>query len=367
MTTPFILYQQDLSANKLVPDPAQENAIRKLDNLHQNLVNSSTVQQNWLVKFKYLFSQAKNQAPTGLYFWGGVGRGKTYMMDLFYHSLPFDNKMRIHFHRFMHRVHDELKHYTGEINPLEKVADKLAQETKVICFDEFFVSDITDAMLLGGLIHALFERGIVLVATSNIEPSGLYKNGLQRARFIPAITAIENNCEVVNVDSGIDYRLRTLTQAEIFHFPADKEADENLISYFNQLASSEDIEQNISIEIENRMIPVRYMTEGVILIEFDALCNGPRSQSDYIEISRCYHSVLVSNVYQMGAGKDDVARRFIAMVDEFYERKVKLIISSEIAMEKLYTDGLLNFEFKRCLSRLQEMQSHDYLAEPHLA
>ena len=273
--------------------------------------------------------------------------------------------MRVHFHRFMYRVHDELKQLKSAQDPLKLVAAKLAKEARVICFDEFFVSDITDAMILGTLMEELFGHGIVLVATSNIVPDDLYKNGLQRARFLPAIDLLNQNTRVVNVDSGIDYRLRTLEQAEIYHYPLDDEATENLQSYFSQLAPEEGSKDE-DIEVNNRKIPTLRNADGVLMIDFKALCGGPRSQSDYIELSRCYHSVLLANVKEMGQHNDDVARRFIAMVDEFYERNVKLIISAEVALESLYTEGLLNFEFRRCLSRLKEMQSHDYLATEHL-
>ncbi|MER2493313.1 cell division protein ZapE [Catenovulum sediminis] len=366
MTTPLLQYQEDLKSGKLLPDDAQAQAVHYLDQLFQQLQSYQLPEENWFTRFKYLFQQPKNQAPQGLYFWGGVGRGKTYLMDLFYHSLPTDKKMRVHFHRFMHRVHNELKHVEAQSDPLLAIAAKLANEAKVICFDEFFVSDITDAMILAGLIQALFEKGVVLVATSNIEPSGLYKNGLQRQRFIPAIELIEKHCHVVNVDSGTDYRLRTLTQAEIYHSPSDEQAILNLEGYFAQMAIG-DIKQNTSIEIEGRQIKVRKLAQDLVWFDFRAICDGPRSQNDYIELSHCFHTVLLSHVEQMGSGIDDIARRFIALVDEFYERNVKLIIAADVPLEALYTQGQLNFEFKRCLSRLQEMQSTEYLAKAHLA
>ncbi|EWH10268.1 AFG1-like ATPase [Catenovulum agarivorans DS-2] len=366
MTSPILQYKQDLSSGKLLPDDAQANAIEHLDTLHHQLVEYLASNPSWRTSLKYLFKKPKIQAPKGLYFWGGVGRGKTYMMDLFYHSLPTEQKMRVHFHRFMHRVHNELKLLGGQSDPLITLADKLAKEAKVICFDEFFVSDITDAMILAGLIQALFEHGVVLVATSNIEPQGLYRNGLQRQRFLPAIDLIEKNCLVLNVDSGVDYRLRTLTQAEIYHSPCDKNALANLDSYFSKMAIG-DISTDDFIQIENRKIAVHKLAQDLVWFDFRAICDGPRSQNDYIELSQCFHTVLLSNVEQMGHGTDDIARRFIALVDEFYERNVKLIIAAQVPMEQLYTQGLLSFEFKRCLSRLQEMQSTEFLAKPHLA
>ncbi|TKB55948.1 cell division protein ZapE [Ferrimonas aestuarii] len=366
--SPIERYRQDLTRDDFHHDSAQEQAVKRLQELFVALIERNEWQPGLLDKAAMLLGkQPQKPHVEGLYFWGGVGRGKTYLVDTFFELLPLKRKLRTHFHRFMHRVHAELNDLKGETNPLLKVADRLAEEAEVICFDEFFVSDITDAMILGGLMEALFERGVVLVATSNIEPHNLYRNGLQRARFLPAIELIEANCRVVNVDSGIDYRLRTLEQAEIFHSPLDDQADQNLNRYFAQLAPEEG-SCGGSIEIEGREIAVRRCADGVLLVDFLALCDGPRSQRDYIELARCYHTVLLSGVKSMGAQLtgDDIARRFLALVDEFYERGVKLIISSEVPLLELYQNGGLEFEFKRCLSRLQEMQSHDYLARPHL-
>lgn len=363
--TPWEKYQQDLKTEDFHYDPAQENAVKELQRLYDELTHPQQ-KKTWRVKIKAVFGKGMSKPTTqGIYFWGGVGRGKTYLVDTFYDCLPGARKMRVHFHRFMHRVHSELKQLGGQTDPLKIVAKQFASETDIICFDEFFVSDITDAMILGTLMEELFAQGIVLVATSNIEPQGLYRNGLQRARFLPAIDLIEQNTRIVNVDSGIDYRLRTLEQAEIYHFPLDKEAEENLHRYFSQLAP-ESCEHDTALNIAGRQVEAIRNADGVVMFEFDVLCGGPRSQTDYMEISRCYHSVLLANVKQMNQQVDDIARRFIAMVDEFYERNVKLIISSEVAIDDLYTEGQLVFEFKRCISRLKEMQSHDYLATQHL-
>lgn len=363
--SPWQKYQRDLESDDFHYDAAQENAVKELQRLYDELTHPRK-KVTWRVKLAAKFGKGMTKPSIqGLYFWGGVGRGKTYLVDTFYECLPFKRKMRIHFHRFMHRVHEEMKLLDGKSDPLKIVADKFAKEAKIICFDEFFVSDITDAMILGTLMEELFARGIVLVATSNIVPDELYRNGLQRARFLPAIELLNQNTRVVNVDSGVDYRLRTLEQAEIYHYPLDQQAIENLHIYFRQLAPEEG-SVNQDIEVAGRMIPSLHDADGVAMFEFRALCDGPRSQSDYMELSRCYHTVLLANVEQMGQAVDDIARRFIAMVDEFYERKVKLIMSAEVAMEELYTEGQLSFEFKRCLSRLKEMQSHDYLASQHL-
>ncbi|MBY6187219.1 AFG1 family ATPase [Marinobacter hydrocarbonoclasticus] len=366
--TPLARYRADLTRDDFQYDAAQEQAVTHLQRLYDDLMARQSQAPGLGQRFMALLGRRSEPSPVqGLYFWGGVGRGKTYLVDTFFDGLPLERKMRIHFHRFMHRVHDELNALKGQADPLITVADILASEAEVICFDEFFVSDITDAMLLGGLFELLFARGVVLVATSNIPPDELYRNGLQRARFLPAIALINANCDVVNVDSGIDYRLRTLEQAEIYHYPLDEQADKNLERYFGQLAP-EPGQTGGSIDVLGRAIAVKRNADGVVLLDFLALCDGPRSQSDYMELARLYHTVLLSGVTQMGAQTtgDDVARRFIAMVDEFYERGVKLILSADVALPDLYTDGLVSFEFKRCLSRLTEMQSHEYLARPHL-
>ncbi|QOL26789.1 AFG1 family ATPase [Thalassotalea sp. LPB0316] len=366
--SPIDKYKQDLQRDDFQYDAAQENAVKHLQRLYEDLTIKPVPVSGFkkvLNRWKKVMAKPEVKPVKGLYFWGGVGRGKTYLVDTFYDCLPFENKMRVHFHRFMHRVHDELKLLAGKSDPLKIIAKKFAEETSIICFDEFFVSDITDAMILGTLFEELFSLNVTLVATSNIIPDELYRNGLQRARFLPAIALINEHTEVVNVDSGIDYRLRTLEQAEIYHYPLDEQADKNLRTYFKQL-SVEEGQQNADIEINHRQLPTVEVSDGVVHFEFATLCETARSQSDYMELSKIYHTVLLANVTQMGASNDDAARRFIALVDEFYERKVKLIISAQTPMEALYTDGNLNFEFKRCLSRLQEMQSRDYLAAEHL-
>lgn len=363
MMTPKQKYQLDLQRPDFQFDAAQQHAVEQLQRLFDDFVNRSTQKASL---FSKLLGKKTAVTPLkGLYFWGGVGRGKTYLVDTFYECLPTERKMRVHFHRFMHKVHDELKVLAGESDPLEKVADHFKRDVDIICFDEFFVSDITDAMILGTLMQALFARGITLVATSNIEPDGLYRNGLQRARFLPAIALIKQHTDIVNVDSGIDYRLRTLQQAEIYHSPLDATAEQNLQQYFMAL-SVDPRQQDGNIDIANRKLQFIREADGIIWFEFKELCETMRSQYDYMELSKIYHTLLLSNVKQMGQGNDDVARRFIALVDEFYERKVKLIISAEVPMEQLYTQGILSFEFRRCLSRLQEMQSQDYLALAHL-
>jgi len=365
--TPLQRYQHDLDEGLLQPDAAQAEAVQRLQNLYEELVQSAPAEGGSLLK--KLFKRTEPVAtPTGLYFWGGVGRGKTYLMDAFYDSLPFKQKMRVHFHRFMQMAHRKLKELSGQKNPLQILAREMKADNRVICFDEFFVSDITDAMILGGLMEELFRLGVTLVATSNIVPDDLYKNGLQRQRFLPVIELLKQNTEVLNVDGGVDYRLRVLERAEIYHCPLDAGADESLMSSFMQLAPDlETITEGERVEIEGRELATVRCDDDIVWFEFSELCDGPRSQNDYIEIARMYHAVLLSNVPVLGGSKDDQARRFINLVDEFYDRNVKLIISAEAPIVELYSGGRLNFEFERTQSRLLEMQSHDYLAQAHKA
>ncbi|WP_434952995.1 cell division protein ZapE [Shewanella sp. HL-SH4] len=364
--TPWQHYQQDLTREDFSHDPAQEQAVRSLQRVFDEII-ATNQPISGLSKILTAFGKKPTTSVKGLYLWGGVGRGKTYLMDTFYDALPGDKKLRAHFHRFMHQLHHDLGELKGVQDPLLTIAKKMANQYQVICFDEFFVSDITDAMLLGTLFQALFKEGVALVATSNIIPDDLYKNGLQRVRFLPAIALINKHCEILNVDSGIDYRLRTLEQAEIYHYPLDESADLNLHTYFKQLAPESEVLTD-AINIDGRLISIRQQSQGVLLANFRDICDGPRSQRDYMEIARIYHTVLLSGLEQMGdqLTGDDIARRFLAMVDEFYERNVKLIISAQVPLEDIYTKGMLNFEFRRCRSRLIEMQSHDYLASEHL-
>ena len=353
--TPLERYQADLKRPEFFHDAAQENAVRHLQRLYEDLVAAS---QSKPGMFSKLFGKKDHTPVKGLYFWGGVGRGKTYLVDTFFEALPFKEKVRTHFHRFMKRVHEEMKTLPGEKNPLTIIAKRFSQEARVICFDEFFVSDITDAMILGTLMEELFKNGVTLVATSNIVPDGLYKDGLQRARFLPAIALIKQNTDIVNVDSGVDYRLRHLEQAELFHFPLNEAAHESLKKSFRALTPEcTQAVENDKLMIENREIIALRTCDDVAWFEFRQLCDGPRSQNDYIELGKIFHAVILSGVEQMGVTTDDIARRFINMVDEFYDRNVKLIISAEVELKDLYTGGRLNFEFQRTLSRLLEMQS----------
>lgn len=369
--TPRERYQQDLDQGRIGPDAAQAEAVEALQALYEALLEAPPrPAPKPAGGVRGLLRRVRRSAPEpvtpvpGLYLWGGVGRGKTYLVDSFFETLPFEEKRRMHFHRFMHAVHDDLKSLRDEQDPLERVADRFAGRARVICFDEFFVSDIADAMILGGLLQALFARGVTLVATSNIPPDELYKDGLQRARFLPAIDLIKRHTRVMNVDGGIDYRLRFLERAEIYHWPLDAEADTVLADDFEHVAP-EPGTRGESLEVEGRWIPTRRMADGVVWFDFAAVCDGPRSQADYIELARTFHTVIISGVPVFDRYRDDQARRFISLVDEFYDRRVKLILSAEAAAEKLYQGERLAFAFERTVSRLQEMQSHDYLAAPH--
>lgn len=370
--SPLSRYQQALDAGEYQADEVQRRAVTQLDRIYQALLQkpaASAPAGGLRGKLSRLLGKGGDTAPQrpvqGLYMWGGVGRGKTWLMDMFFHSLPGDRKMRLHFHRFMLRVHEELTELQGRENPLEIVADGFKAETDVLCFDEFFVSDITDAMLLATLLQALFARGITLVATSNIPPDDLYRNGLQRARFLPAIDLINEYCDVMNVDAGIDYRLRTLTQAHLYLTPLNDQTRETLDRMFAKLAGKAGEDAPV-LQINHRPLQAIRSVDGVLAVDFHTLCEEARSQLDYIALSRLYHSVILYNVQVMGPLKENTARRFLALVDEFYERHIKLVIGAEASMFEIYQGVQLKFEFQRCLSRLQEMQSEEYLKLPHL-
>ncbi|GAA5523954.1 cell division protein ZapE [Microbulbifer aestuariivivens] len=357
-------YQRDLQRPEFIADPSQEAAVAELEDLYRRLLRDGVSVGLW-GRLRKLWKGAP-EPELGLYFWGGVGRGKTYLMDAFYESLPFEQKYRTHFHRFMREVHRELKSLAGEKNPLQLVAERIARKTRVLCFDEFFVSDITDAMILATLLDGLFQRGVTLVATSNIVPEGLYRDGLQRARFLPAIELLKRHTKVVNVDGGVDYRLRALEKAELYHSPLDEAAGRSLERSFSALTvEGAEVRERVGLEIEGRTITAVREADDVAWFEFSELCDGPRSQNDYIELAREYHTVLLANVPQFDERMDSQARRFINLVDEFYDRCVKLIISAQVPAEELYRARHLSFEFQRTVSRLLEMQSREYLARPH--
>lgn len=367
MTTPWSRYQKDLERDDFSYDASQEAAVKALQSIYEQLVDRAKSENSWFGRARNSF-KLKPQRVKGLYFWGGVGRGKTYLMDTFFDAIPFKQKTRLHFHHFMRLIHEQLKVHKGKANPLDIVAREFAQKTRVLCFDEFFVSDIGDAMILANLLETLFEEGVTLIATSNIIPDGLYKDGLQRKLFLPAIELLKQNTTVLNVDGGLDYRLRTLKQVEIFHSPLDEAAEENLLASFHRLVGDPShTQENVDLDILGRPVHAQRANNDVVLFNFADLCDGPRSQNDYIEIAHQYHAVLVSGVPAFVGKNDDAARRFINMVDEFYDRNVKLLMTAEEQVEALYQNGKLSFEFQRTVSRLLEMQSEEYLESAHRA
>lgn len=363
--TPADIYLQALKDNSISPDPAQQKAVACLDGLHDQLLEQWQSRQTLIHRLKSNFGGKTATPVRGYYFWGGVGRGKTFLMDLFFESLPFDEKLRMHFHRFMQMVHHHLRELKDVENPLCKVADDLAGRTMVLCFDEFHVADITDAMILGGLLKSLFERGVTLVATSNEHPDQLYHDGLQRDRFLPAIELIKQHTHVEHIDSGVDYRLRFLDRAEIYHTPLDDRAETMLQENFEHMAL-EATPESTSLDVEGRRITAVRVAGDVVWFEFNAICDGPRGAADYIEIARCFHTVLVANVPVMNDNQADMARRFMTLVDEFYDHNVKLIITAEAPPSELYSGNKIKKSFARTISRLNEMATHDYLARQHL-
>ena len=360
------IYRRRLAECGFRSDAAQLAAVGKLDDLRSRLIAAhsasfSSPLRRWLGS---LVGGSASQPERGLYLWGGVGRGKTWLMDMFFESLPFPEKRRRHFHRFMHDVHTELKGLPNRESPLESVAEQIARDARVLCFDELFVADIADAMILGGLFEALFKRGVTLVATSNVPPRDLYKDGLQRQRFLPAIDLIERHVDVLNVDGATDYRLRQLTQAGTYLLSAAPDTPQRLDALFVDL-SRYGSSTGGTIEIEGRTIPVVRQSSSAVWFEFDAVCGGPRSQDDYIEIAREYQSVIVADVPILDSLRENQARRFIALVDELYDRNVNLIVSAAAPPVELYRGDRLSFQFERTISRLIEMQSEDYLAREH--
>ena len=359
------IYARTLAERGFQADSAQLAAVDKLDDLRQRLIaargaNSSALRR-WLGS---LAGGSAREPERGLYLWGGVGRGKTWLMDMFFQSLPSPEARRRHFHRFMHDIHTELKGLHNRESPLDIVAAQIAHDTRVLCFDELFVTDIADAMILGSLFEGLFKRGVTLVATSNLPPRDLYKDGLQRQRFLPAIDLIERHVEVFNVDGATDYRLRQLTQAGTYLLTTAPDTSQHLEALFAELSHHRATSSG-SIEIEGRPIPVIRQSSSAVWFNFFAVCAGPRSQDDYIEIAREYQSVIVSGVPLFDPLRDNEARRFIALVDELYDRNVNLIVSAAAPPADLYRGDQLSFPFERTISRLIEMQSEDYLAREH--
>ena len=351
-------YQAELKARGYQSDPAQLRAVDALQRCADDWAAYKDKRSN---SFKKLFN--KPDIPKGVYMCGGVGRGKSFLMDCFYNAVPIRRKTRLHFHEFMREVHRELAGLKGTVNPLDELGKRMARKFKLICFDEFHVADITDAMILHRLLAALFDNGVGFVTTSNFKPDDLYPGGLHRERILPAIELLNQRMEVVNVDNGTDYRRRTLEQVELYHTPLGPEADAAMNEAFTRLASGGD--EDPVLHIESREIKARRRAGGVVWFDFKQLCGGPRSQNDYLEIASQFHTLLLSDVPHMPVRMASEARRFTWLVDVLYDRRVKFILSAEVAPELLYTEGPLAHEFPRTVSRLNEMQSAEYLALPH--
>ncbi|MEM7206278.1 MAG: cell division protein ZapE [Pseudomonadota bacterium] len=368
VSSPSDHYQALLDSGEFEPDPAQARVVAHLQRLFDELIEYDQIANQSRGRLLSLFGKkAKSKAPDGLYVYGGVGRGKTHLLDVFIDALPIEKKLRLHFHRFMRLVHDELNTLSDVQDPLEIVAQRFADKTRILCLDEMQVTDITDAMLMAGLFTGLFDRGVVLVTTSNIEPDNLYRDGLQRQRFVPAIELIKQHTEVVPMDGDTDYRLRALEQAEIYHTPLDETATAQLERCFHSIAAVERHADSHAVIVNHREIPVVMWADGIAWFTFDELCNTARSKDDYIEIAQFFHTVIVGEIPLMDKMLDDAARRFVNMIDEFYDSNVKLIASAAAQPEALYTGKRLEFEFERTASRLREMQSQEYLSREHRA
>ena len=358
--TPSQAYAAGIARGDWLDDPAQHPALAELDRIHAALI-ASPERGGFLSK---LLSRHDDDAIPGLYLWGGVGRGKTFLIDLFYDQLPIAQKRRTHFHRFMREVHERLREHAGERDPLAIIAREWRASLRVLVLDEFFVGDIGDAMLLGRLLERLFGEGVVLVTTSNTPPHDLYKDGLQRARFLPAIALIERDCHVLELAGATDYRLRELVRSPVYRAPLDAGSDAWLESRWHALGG-DDGHRDAGIVVDGRRIAVRARSRGMAWFDFDALCEGPRGASDYIEIAQEFHTVLLGGVPVLDDNRNDAARRFITLVDELYDRHVNLVCTAAAAPAALYAGERLAAAFERCASRLTEMQSSEYFAHEH--
>ncbi|GAB2896783.1 MULTISPECIES: cell division protein ZapE [Microvirgula] len=355
--SPKAWYEQLAGRPGFIVDPAQAEAIDHLDRLYFQLMEFKKRRGRFLGK-----SLRNPEVPRGLYFWGGVGRGKSFLMDAFYACVPYRRKRRVHFHQFMMEVHAELRTLTNEADPLVTVARRIAERTRLMCFDEFHVSDIADAMILARLLKELFEHGVIFVMTSNYQPDALYPNGLQRMNFLPTIALINEWMDVLNVDGGRDYRHRELTREPLYVTPLAG-SQERLEEIWTRLAPGKALKREITL-FDRKLKCVRHVP-GVIWFDFMEICAGPRAQTDYVEIARAYHTVFVSGMPKLSASQASEARRFTWLVDVFYDSRVKLVMSAEVEADALYTEGVQASEFFRTASRLSEMQTSEYLALPH--
>jgi cell division protein ZapE len=347
-------YQHALQERGYESDPAQQRAVDRLQRAYDEWVAYKSRRST---SFKRLINRP--DVPRGVYMWGGVGRGKSFLMDSFYSVVPVVRKTRLHFHEFMRGVHRQLDELKGVADPLDEVARRIARKYRLICFDEFHVSDIADAMILYNLLSALFANGVSFVMTSNYEPSTLYPDGLHRDRMLPTIALLNDQLDVINVDAGVDYRHRSLEQVQAYYTPLNAASDKALRDAYAALADTAD--EDPRVRIEEREIRALRRAGGVIWFDFATLCGGPRSQNDYLELATRFHTVILSGVPAMSASQSSEARRFTWLVDVFYDHKVKLLMSAEVAPDQLYTKGMLANEFHRTVSRIIEMQSREYM------
>lgn len=348
---------QALDARGYTLDATQQAAADRLQQLFEDWSEYKSKRSNALTRLV-----RRPPIPRGVWLWGGVGRGKSFLMDAFFADVPLIRKGRLHFHEFMRGVHRELDELKGVENPLDEVAARIARRYRIICFDEFHVSDIADAMILHRLLVRLFDLGVGFVITSNYPPDGLYPDGLHRDRLLPAIELLKEQLDVLRVDAGVDYRRRVMERVEAYLTPLGPEADALLAESFNRIAEADD--DDPLLMIESRQIRARRRAGGAVWFDFSVLCGGPRSQNDYLEIAAQFHTLVLSNVPQMSAGQASEARRFTWLVDVLYDHRVKLLCSAAVAPEQLYTAGALAGEFQRTASRLIEMQSRQYLEAP---
>ena len=362
-------YLKSIENGELRLDPDQKQVIEELDLIYSAIIeqnNKQPIKKKLFSSFFFNRSKTTSVKPiTGLYLHGGVGRGKTHLVDFFFERLPIEKKMRLHFHRFMQIVHEELAKLDGVSDPLKQVAQIFTNKAQILCFDEFHVIDITDAMLLGRLLEHLFSNGLVLVTTSNFHPDDLYKNGLQRDRFIPAIKLLKEHTKVVEMGGNYDYRSEAFKELGIYYFVNDDKADERLDKHFKQLSGIDLYEGKKELKINNRKIPVKKFSSDVAWFEFDDLCNTARSTDDFSEIAHYFKTVLISNIPQMDSSLDDAARRFINMIDTFYDMHVNIVVSAAAEPLKLYSGKKLDFEFDRAISRINEMQTSRYIEGQH--
>ena len=355
MLTPLVKYKKDLKEKKISFDCEQLKVVKELNRLFFDLTKKKSV----LIFFE------KEKLKKGIYLWGGVGRGKTYLTDMFFECLPFTNKTRLHYYRFMYLIHGYFSKFNGEKNPISLIAKKISKKNKVIVLDEFFVNNIADAMILGRLVQELAEEKVTLVFTSNIHPENLYREGLQRERFLPAIECIKKNMKVINLDGKIDFRLTLLKKEKVYFSPADNKKLKQMLSIFNKLSCGFSVKIDQKIIIEGRLVLSKKISAGIVWFNFYDICDGPRSQNDYIFIAKEFHTVFIEQVPQMNNSDNDRMRRFVSLIDELYDRAVNVVILAEVPKDNLYCGDTLRFEFKRTLSRLEEMQATAYLSQEH--